>query len=367
MPLSRRTLLVAAGAATPLLLTKPSSAQTAPDLSTPEGWLAWLPDHRDRIGIALDDGRGARLAHAAGTPRPLASAVKVLHLAAYAEAAVAGRLDPGEQVRVGDWERYYLPTDGDAHKRSLEHLAVPADESGYYAADPDHRVALREMVSMMITYSDSAVPDFLRDRLGTNAVFAAGRSRGWARPDVRSLCAEYLFLALPETAPPPGMPADGRRAWGFAVERRYRDDPALRQRVRDRLFTEPLPPWPQQTAWASATAAGSPHELAAVHRALAHGSDPVSALAREHLEEPLAGHLPPGVDGIGIKGGNLPGALTCGLSVRRADGTIGDGALVLHDPAAGSRELLGADPALPLLLAIRDPRWRDRLTAALRG
>ncbi|MFC7344142.1 serine hydrolase [Saccharopolyspora griseoalba] len=365
MSMSRRSLLVAVGAATPLLLAEPSSAQSPPDLSTPEGWLSWLPANRDRVGIALDDGRGAQLAHAASAPMPLASAVKVLHLAAYAEAVVGGRLDPAEQVRVGDWERYYLPTDGGAHKLSLEHLGVPADESGYYAADPDQRVALREMVAMMITYSDSAVPDLLRDRLGTREVLAAGRSRGWARPDVRSLCAEYLFLALPETAPPPGMPTEARRSWGFAVERRYRDDPALRQRVRERLLTRPLPPWQQQTAWASATAAGAPRELAAVHRALAGGTDPVSALAREHLEAPTAGHLPPGVDGIGFKGGSLPGVLACGLSVRRTDGAIGSGGLVLHDPASGPRELRSADPALPLLLALRDAAWRDRLAAAL--
>ncbi|GAA2339623.1 hypothetical protein GCM10009854_15030 [Saccharopolyspora halophila] len=365
MPTSRRSLLIAAGATAPLLLAKPAPARAQPDLSTPEGWLNWVSAHRDAIGLAIDDGRGHRLAHAADTPRPLASAVKVLHLAAYAEAVIARRIDPDERVRVGDWERYYVPTDGHAHANALSQLGIPADSSELYAADPEQRVALRDMVSMMLLFSDSAVPDFLRDRLGAHAVVTAGRTRGWWRADVRSLCAEYLFLALPETAPPPRLPVAARRAWGFALERRYRDEPALRQRVRDWRLHQPMPPLPEQVAWASSTAAGSPRELDAVHRALASESDPASTLAREHLEAPAAGGaLPPGVDGIGFKGGSLPGVVTAGASVRRSDGTIGTGGLVAHDPAARG-ELVTSNPAALLLPAIRDARWRDRLGAAL--
>ncbi|MEB3368373.1 serine hydrolase [Saccharopolyspora mangrovi] len=359
MSLSRRSLLVAAGATAPLLLTRPALA-APPDLSTPEGWLTWIAAHRDGLGLVLDDGRGARLSHRADVTQPLASAVKVLHLAAYADAVAAGRLDPREQVRVGDWERYYVPTDGGTHPASLRHLGVPLDETGLHAADPEHRVPLDDVVAAMILFSDSAAPDLLRDRLGADAVARAGAVRGWPDADVRSLCAEYLFLALPETAPPAGLPVAARQAWGFALERRHRDGPALRQEVLRRLQAG-TPGYPAQVAWASATAAGSAERLAAVHRALsAEGG-----LAREHLERPTSSP-PPGLVGVGIKGGSLPGVLTSGISVRRADGTLGWGALLAHGDIS-PEQLSTGDPALPLLLALLDARWRDRLVAALGG
>ncbi|RRO14933.1 hypothetical protein EIL87_19660 [Saccharopolyspora rhizosphaerae] len=358
MSLSRRSLLAAAGATAPLLLTRPAHA-APPDLTTPEGWLSWIAAHRDQLSVVLDDGRGGRLHHRADLARPLASAVKVLHLAAYADAVAAGRLDPREQVRVGDWERYYVPTDGGAHPASLRHLGVPLDENGLHAADPQHRVALDDLAAVMILFSDSAVPDLLRDRLGADAVARAATVRGWPDADVRSFSAEHLFLALPETAPPAGLPVDARRAWGFALEQRYRDDPALRAEAVRRLEAG-VPGYPAQVVWASATSAGSAEQLAAVHRALSTGG----GLAREHLERPLAGSLPPGVLGIGLKGGSLPGVLTSGISVRREDRTLGWGALLAHGDI-NAEQLSTGDPGLPLLLAIEDARWRDRLAAAL--
>ncbi|MEV4732032.1 serine hydrolase [Saccharopolyspora sp. NPDC049426] len=360
MSLSRRSLLVAAGATAPLLLTRPALA-APPDLATPEGWLSWIAAHRNGLGLVLDDGRGTHLAHRADSAQPLASAVKVLHLAAYADAVETGRLDPRELVRVGDWERYYVPTDGGAHAASLRHLGVPTGETGLHAADPEHRVALDDVVAVMILFSDSAAPDLLRDRLGADAVIRAAAVRGWPDADVRSLCAEYLFLVLPETAPPAGLPVAARRTWGFALERRHRDDPALRQEVLRRLQSG-LPRYPEQVSWASTTAAGSAARLAAVHSALSSGG----GLAREHLERPLAGSPPPGVAGVGLKGGSLPGVLTSGISVRRTDGSLGWGALLAHGDIS-AEQLSTGNPGLPLLLAVEDPRWRDRLMAALGG
>lgn len=360
MSLSRRNLFVAAGAAAPLLLARPALA-APPDLSTPDGWLAWIAAHRAELSLVLDDGRGGHLTHRAGIARPLASAVKVLHLAAYTDAVATGLLDPREQVRVGDWERYYVPTDGGAHPASLRHLGVPPGETGLHAADPEQRVALDDLASVMILFSDSAAPDLLRDRLGADAVARAGAVRGWPDADVRSLCAEYVFLALPETAPPAGLPVAARRDWGFALERRHRDDPALREEVLRRLQAG-MPGYPAQAAWASTTAAGPAERLAAVHRALsAEGG-----LARAHLERRPAGSLPPGVTGIGIKGGSLPDVLTSGVSVRRADGSAGRGALLAHG-GISAEQLSTGDPGLPLLLAMQDARWRDRLAAALGG
>src|ERR1700761_7711436 len=59
------------------------------DLATSEGWLARIAADPTSTGLLVDDGRGHVLAHQATTPFPLASAAKVVHLAAYG-AAVAG-------------------------------------------------------------------------------------------------------------------------------------------------------------------------------------------------------------------------------------------------------------------------------------
>ncbi|MER5394454.1 serine hydrolase [Saccharopolyspora sp. NPDC002686] len=366
MLLSRRRLLAATAAATPLLFVAPSAlAEPAPDLATPEGWLTWISAHRDQLGLVLDDGRGNRLLHRPHAAQPLASAIKVVHLAAYATAVTEGRLDPAEQIRVGDWESFYLPTDGLAHANALKHLNIPTDSTGLYAADPEHRVALDDLVSAMITFSDSAAPDFIRSRLGEAALHEAAAAGGWPRPDIRSMCAEYLFL-LPEFAPPAQLPVPARRAWGYQLERRFSTDPDLRKRVLDELMQDGLPPYQQQTTWADRTMSATAAQLASLHRAIAGSSSEAAAVARTHLEAPLSAHLPPGVVGIGMKGGSLPGVLTCGLTVRRADGTIASGALLAHGDISPDQVGSG-DPGLPLLLAMQQPEWRDRLARAMEG
>ncbi|GAB2680780.1 hypothetical protein GCM10027271_47340 [Saccharopolyspora gloriosae] len=381
MSLSRRTLLTgctAAVAALPLLTAcSPAQARNSlagsraaePDLSTADGWLTWIADNRDHLALSLTDTAGLRVAHRARTTQPLASAVKVAQLAAYATAVAEGGLDPNEQIRVGDWERYYVPVDGGAHLNALAELGIPTDATGLYAADPELRVALERLVTMMIAHSDSAVPDLLRDRLGTEAVLRAARAGGWADADVRSLCAEYLFLLLPDEAPAPGAPLPRRLAIGFELERRHRDDEALRDQVRDRLLTQPLPTYDAQLTWASDTAASTPEQLAALHRAIAEGRylpGPAGDIARGVLEGKAAGNLPADMLGFGFKGGSLPGVLTAGMSARFTDGRVAAGALLAHGGISAA-QLQQGDPSLPLLTALRDPAWRDRLISALRG
>lgn len=85
----------------------------AADVTTPDGWIGYLAAHPDDTGFVVADGTGTVVAHRGDDPQPLASAVKVVHLAAYARAVADGRLDPAEPVPVRDWERWYLPgTDG---------------------------------------------------------------------------------------------------------------------------------------------------------------------------------------------------------------------------------------------------------------
>ncbi|MER2092218.1 MAG: serine hydrolase [Saccharopolyspora rectivirgula] len=369
--MARRSFLLAAGCA--LLAAPGATAQrnraTEPpapetDLSTPEGWLEWIRHHPDDFGLVLDNGYGDQLLHQPRTPRPLASAVKVVHLAAYAEAVATGRLHPDEQIRVGDWERYYVPTDGWAHKNALTHLGIPLDPSGLHAADPEHVVRLDDVVSAMIMFSDSAAPDYLRNRLGPAALHQAAEAAGWHQPDIRSMCAEYLYLVLPETAPPAHLPVAARRRHGFALERRFAIDEQLRQRMLQRLG-DGLPPYPVQQAWAAKTMAATPTQLARLHTAIATGRTTGAELARTHLERPLSGSLPPGVIGIGHKGGSLPGVLTTGMAVRRENGSTATGVLLVHGGISAEEMLNDPNPAQLVLLAVEQPAWWDRLATAL--
>ena len=144
--MNRATVTIGAVAATAALVaggcaadtddtaTPPSATEAAcapapaPDTTTADGWLGWIDAHPDDVALAVDDGTGTVVEHRSDEAQPIASAVKVVHLAAYARAVADGSLDPNEAVPVADWERWYLPgTDGGAHEQALARLGVTPD------------------------------------------------------------------------------------------------------------------------------------------------------------------------------------------------------------------------------------------------
>jgi beta-lactamase class A len=75
----------------------------------------------DDTGELVEDGHA--LFYNVDEPLVMASTMKIVVLAAYAEAVASGDLDPAEQVLVADLEQYYLPmTDGGAH--ALGEIAI---------------------------------------------------------------------------------------------------------------------------------------------------------------------------------------------------------------------------------------------------
>ena len=90
----------------------------------------WIAAHPDRASVRVDDGHGHghAFAHVADRPRPIASAVRVAHLVAYAQAVDAGRLDPAGAVPVAEWERRYVAgSDGGVHRQALTALGATPD------------------------------------------------------------------------------------------------------------------------------------------------------------------------------------------------------------------------------------------------
>jgi hypothetical protein len=339
--LTRRSLLTSVAAAGAASLVLPSVALAdPPDQSTPEGWLARLAAHRGDVSAVFDDGTGRRLRHLPDRPRPLASAIKALHLLAYTTAVAEGRLDPAEQVRVGDWDAWH-PYVGDgiighgAHHEALAQLGIPCDEFGV-AKDPDRRVPLDRIVQSMIDFSDNAAPDYLRARLGDAALRRAAARAGWHDPDFRTFCGETLMWVFPQYCPPPGTPAAIRRRLGDALAGRFVRDPAFRATVVPQALGHP--PTPEHTAvWDDGTARGSAAQLFGLHREIAAGHDRAAVLAQQALALP-ASAKPPGSTALLYKGGNFATVVTLAFDVLWPDRRPGTCTILMQNTTPADLE-----------------------------
>ena len=279
---------------------------TSTDLNTEDGWLGLIDQSPENVSVLIDDGRGRVVEHRPEDPQVLASAVKVVHLAAYSRAVAGGALDPDEQVPLTDWERWYVPgTDGGAHPEALKRLGIANDGIG--ATDPSSTVRLDDMVTAMIQESDNAVPDYLRHRLGDQAIVDAAATGGWDDFEVPSLAGTFLALFAPSVAV--GDPWDVANKWAF--------DSQFRADVNNAVV---IPSYDAQAAGLESTfAKGSARELNGIYRALADGSfgdGSDLALSKLEYQQP-----PEGVLGLGFKGGSFPGVLTQAFELRREDGS----------------------------------------------
>ena len=124
----------------------------------------------DENGTIIDDGKA--LFHEADEPLIVASVMKTVVLAAYAEMVVDGELDPNEAVLVADWERYYLPgSDSGAHQLGLQSVGLQTDGLGF-AVDQTATVTLDDLATMMMHYSGNASTDYLIERIGLERISA---------------------------------------------------------------------------------------------------------------------------------------------------------------------------------------------------
>lgn len=245
----------------------------ASNVETVDGWVGYLAAHPGDVALVVDDGRGTRGEHRPHEVQPMASASKALNMVAYTRAVATGAVSPDEPVRVGDWERWAVVGGGeDAHARALDNLGIARD--GTHARDPDRTVTLDQLVNQMIIWSDNAAPDYLRDRLGDQALVDAAESVGWDDPE------------LPSTTGP--------------------DEPE---------FVDGAP-------------GGTAAQLASLWSAVGHGTFPGADIARRIAEQdPDPG---PGLLGVGVKGGSSPGVLARGTEIRRDDGTVGVAVLLVR-------------------------------------
>ncbi|MEJ2886447.1 serine hydrolase [Actinomycetospora aeridis] len=344
----------------------PRPADCAPppatDPTSADGWLGILAATPQDVGLVADDGRGAVVSHAPDAQMPVASAAKIVHVAAYGRAVAEGRLRPDEQVRIADWENWYLPSDGGAHASALDLLGIPRN-GVVGAVDPNRTVTLQQMVIAIVQASDNAATDYLRDRLGDQALLDAAAAGGWQGFDVPSELGAQLALVRPQEAPPLTAPRSVRGPAEHAMAQRFASDPAYREDSRQRLVTlaQDVEAYVLESErWAEATSTGSAAQLAGMWRAVISGSfGPGADVARGELEV-----LGPRPDGQvrAFKGGSFPGVGTVAVSVRRPDGTIGVGVLLGRGfaPTIDANEVLVAQLRL-LTEATEDPAARARV------
>lgn len=127
----------------------------------------------DENSNIIDDGYA--IFHNADEPLVVASVMKTVVLAAYADMVVNGELDPNDSVSTAEWERYYLPaSDGGAHALGLRSVGLQADELGF-ATDQTATVTLDDLATMMMHFSGNAATDYLIKRVGLARVTAVAQ------------------------------------------------------------------------------------------------------------------------------------------------------------------------------------------------
>lgn len=308
----------------------------AGDTSSVPGWIGYLAAHRNDYALRVTPVDGAPISHNSGEVFPAASSVKLIHLAAYANAVADGRLDPEARVSVDEWQRWYLALDGGAHARALAYLEIPAVDGA--PIDGTRTVTYRQLVDVMIRFSDSAAPDLIRNTLGDNSL-RAGMDRFGFSNGVPSLLGAYLA-----TLDPTLRTTDD----AFRAARRYHDDPGYALAIRARVAAGD----PDATR-ANALLQATPNALHSLMTALADDSfGPRARLARHVLE-----YQGPSSDGstLGFKGGSLPGVITEVFEYRTADGRIGVGTLMVRGLSEADTKADNFAHQKLLLAAITDP------------
>jgi hypothetical protein len=308
---------------TAVLAVPTTGAVAAPaDLKNAEAVLAYIRAHPGDVALVT---QGIR--HNADRLAPVASAIKIVHLAAYVDAVRKGKVKRGERVSVALWNAYHLPgTDGGAHEAALKRLK------------PGASVTLDQVVSAMIEESDNAAADLLRDRLGPGALRKIAQTR------VSTINGEMLRT----------FGGCGRSA-----------DVCLKNYVKaGKPVRLPFPSFARQAAWAETVIRVEPGVLRGVLIRLRKNKT-----ASRHLEWPMR---QPGADPrtllIGTKGGSLPGVISEAMYIVR--------------PGEKPRETVLAMRRLPekvwfsgmrsfahqqfIVLMATDPAFFERVRAALK-
>ena len=278
--------------------------EAAQALQSVDALLDFIDANRSHVSLVayrLDDPDSAILLNP-HVPRALASTIKILVLAGYAEAVDEGRWSPDERVPLAEVEAFFLPgTDGGAHDRAVEVYG----ERGWL--DASGAVSLRDVVWAMMTVSDNAATDYLLHRLGRERAGALPARLGLGGSDA-PLPISGVFLSWAEAVDEPLADA----AWELAD--RLRRDPEFRTARQENPMTSEVSVRDQARLSVARSPRGTARDYAGLMERVQRGdpiSDTASATMREFLEWPMENEpIRREFTAYGTKGGSLAGVLT---------------------------------------------------------
>ncbi len=247
---------------------------------------------------------------------PLASVVKVIHLAAYARAVQNGELDPATLVPLADLERYYLAnSDLGAHPRAVAALAAEERVLGQPPA-----VMLEDVPRMMMEFSSNAATDYLHMLLGQERIEATAVALGLQQQTAPCpFLGQFLLMGrrADGVAPVVDLLADPQRFARevLAITEQYSSDSLLRSQSGAWTVRENRPSIEAQQLFSERlNAHGSARDYANLMAQIAlnnMGPWEESVRVRRYMEWPT--HFPDNqqqLAWLGYKGGSLPGVLT---------------------------------------------------------
>ena len=336
--------------------------EDAQRLSSVDALLDFIDANRSRVSLVayrLDDPDSAILLNP-DVPRPLASTIKILVLAGYAEAVDEGRWSPDERVPLADVEAFFLPgTDGGAHDRAVEVYG----ERGWL--DASGAVSLRDVVWAMMTVSDNAATDYLLDRLGRERAGALPARLGLGGSDA-PLPIGGVFLSWAEAVDEPLADA----AWELSG--RLRVDPEFRTDRQENPMTSDVSVRDQARLSVARSPKGTARDYAGLMQRIQRGdlvSDTASATMREFLEWPMENEpIRREFTSFGTKGGSLAGVLTEATYVVPRDAASGGVAALFFEelPLAVWLRLAQAEVRQEIA-GTEDGRVRVTAEASVRG
>jgi D-alanyl-D-alanine carboxypeptidase len=274
----------------------------------------------------------------------MASTMKIVVLAAYADAVVSGGLDPNESIQVADLERYYLPfTDGGAHATGLNSIGVDTDEDGF-ARDRSAAIILDDIARIMMHYSGNAETDYLIARLGMDRIAAVMQEAGLeSHTPIRLTLGPALVIFNHETLSPSmdqlqQLVVDvsmGDTSYPDRLTELYLNDLAWREaqleymRSLDENTFSGLDAWAYQTEASLLLPQGTAREYARMMARIASGqfiSSDVSGIMQQMLES-VPSDWPLRVlyfDRFGAKDGVTAGVLTLAAYAVPKRGSLGE-------------------------------------------
>ncbi len=279
-------------------------AEAAQALRSVDALLDFIDANRSHVSLVayrLDDPHSAILLNP-DVPRPLASTIKILVLAGYAQAVDEGRWSPDERVPLVAIEAFFLPrTDGGAHDRAVEVYR----ERGWL--DAAGAVSLRHVVWAMMTVSDNAATDYLLCRLGRERATSLAARLDAVHSDA-PLPISGVFLSWAGASKAPLVEA----AWELA--NRMRDEPEFRTVWQDNHVVSQLGLREQAHLSSTRSPKGTARDYASLMELVQRGeliSGAASATMRGFLEWPMENEpIRQEFTAFGTKGGSLAGVLT---------------------------------------------------------